>query len=201
MFYDCVWCVCTFTGIGTGSVYDVHDASITGSYPVYDHMTIKSDSEERPGPGFCLLLGVSSDHPQPITGQVTEVTCPVIGWAQSPWQRVLCDKFMIILVLPVLTKDPWGWAMGCLLGFNIWSKFFVSHFNTVYSIVWHWTVSYQELKVILHWEDLNGSPYRFDKWHYTASFDEHIMVKILYCSQLYIFEIICYHKRARMWLL
>ena len=34
------------------------------------------------GPVFCLLLGVSSDCAQPITGQVTKVTCPVIGWAQ-----------------------------------------------------------------------------------------------------------------------
>ena len=34
------------------------------------------------GPVFCLLLRVSSDYAQPITGQVTEVTCPVIGWAQ-----------------------------------------------------------------------------------------------------------------------
>ena len=36
-----------------------------------------------PGPVFCLLLGVSSDYAQPITGQVTEVTCPVMCWAQS----------------------------------------------------------------------------------------------------------------------
>ena len=36
-----------------------------------------------PGPIFCLLLGtVSSEYAQPITGQVTEVTCPVIGRAQ-----------------------------------------------------------------------------------------------------------------------
>ena len=34
------------------------------------------------GPVFCVLLGVSSDYAQPITGQVTEVTCPVIGRAQ-----------------------------------------------------------------------------------------------------------------------
>ena len=34
------------------------------------------------GPVFCLLLRVSSDYAQPITGQVTEVTCPVIGRAQ-----------------------------------------------------------------------------------------------------------------------
>ena len=33
-------------------------------------------------PVFCLLLGVSSDHAQPITGQVTDVICPVIGRAQ-----------------------------------------------------------------------------------------------------------------------
>ena len=36
----------------------------------------------RPGPVFRLLLRVSSDYAQPITGQVTEVTCPVIGRAQ-----------------------------------------------------------------------------------------------------------------------
>ena len=34
------------------------------------------------GPVFCILLGVSSACAQPITGQVTEVTCPVIGRAQ-----------------------------------------------------------------------------------------------------------------------
>ena len=37
----------------------------------------------KPGPVFSLLLEVSSDYAQPITGQVTEVTCPVIGRAQS----------------------------------------------------------------------------------------------------------------------
>ena len=31
---------------------------------------------------FCLLLGGSPDYAQPITGHVTEVTCPVIGRAQ-----------------------------------------------------------------------------------------------------------------------
>ena len=35
-----------------------------------------------PGPIFCPLLGAISVHAQPITGQVTEVTCPVIGRAQ-----------------------------------------------------------------------------------------------------------------------
>ena len=35
-----------------------------------------------PGPVFYLLIGVSSDYAQPITGHVTEVTCPVIGRAR-----------------------------------------------------------------------------------------------------------------------
>ena len=30
----------------------------------------------------CLLLGISSGYAQPITGQVPEVTSPLIGWAQ-----------------------------------------------------------------------------------------------------------------------
>ena len=40
------------------------------------------------GPVFCLWLEVSSAYAQPITGQVTEVTCPVIGRTLSltyPW--------------------------------------------------------------------------------------------------------------------
>ena len=40
------------------------------------------ESQFHPGPIFCLLLRVSSDYVLPITGQVTEVTCPVIGQAQ-----------------------------------------------------------------------------------------------------------------------
>ena len=34
------------------------------------------------GPVFCLLFRVCSDYAQPITGQATEVTCPVIARAQ-----------------------------------------------------------------------------------------------------------------------
>ena len=43
---------------------------------------IKAMIPIRSGPVFCLLLGVSSHYAKPITGQVTEVTCPVIGRAQ-----------------------------------------------------------------------------------------------------------------------
>ena len=53
-----------------------------------------------PGPVFWLLLGVSSDYAQPITGQVTEVTCPVIGRAQSeltPSKRQKTSPGVLIL--------------------------------------------------------------------------------------------------------
>ena len=43
---------------------------------------MEGDDKHVPGPVFCLLLGVSSDYAQLITGQVTEATCPVIGRAQ-----------------------------------------------------------------------------------------------------------------------
>ena len=42
----------------------------------------KTASPSWPGPVFCLVLAVSSDYAQPITGPVTEVTCPVISRAQ-----------------------------------------------------------------------------------------------------------------------
>ena len=50
------------------------------------------------GPVFFILLGKSSDYAQPITGQVTEVTWPVIGRAQpeltpSKWQKMDPDVF------------------------------------------------------------------------------------------------------------
>ena len=47
------------------------------------NLSISSSS----GPVFCLLLGVSSDYAQPITGKVSEVTCPVIGWAKPELTR------------------------------------------------------------------------------------------------------------------
>ena len=46
------------------------------------NLTIIGSIFTLPGLIFCLLLRVSSDYAQPITGQVTEVTCPVSGQAQ-----------------------------------------------------------------------------------------------------------------------
>ena len=48
---------------------------------MYISQTETSLIEILSGPVSCLLLGVSSDYAQPITGQVTEVTFPVIGRA------------------------------------------------------------------------------------------------------------------------
>ena len=56
------------------------------------------------GPVFCLLLGVSSDYAQPITGQVTEATCPVIGQAQSeltPSKRQKTDPGVHLTIFQV----------------------------------------------------------------------------------------------------
>ena len=49
-------------------------------------------------PVFCLLLGVSSDYAQQITGQVTEVTCPEIGWTQPELTLIKREKM-----------SPGGW--------------------------------------------------------------------------------------------
>ena len=58
------------------------DRSVTGWQGVEQDSEQQWESTGWPGPVFCLLLWVSSDYAQPITGQVTEVTCPVIGRAQ-----------------------------------------------------------------------------------------------------------------------
>ena len=60
-------------------------------------------SLHRPGPVFCLLLGVSSDYARPITGQVTEVTCPVIGQAQP--EHTLSKRQKTGPVLPMVTSS------------------------------------------------------------------------------------------------
>ena len=56
------------------------------------------------GPVFCLLLGVSSDYAQPITGQVTEVTCPVIGWAQPELTPSTRQKTGPVLSVPLANR-------------------------------------------------------------------------------------------------
>ena len=80
------------------------------------------------GPVFCLLLRVSSDYAQPITGQVTEVACPVIGGAQpelTPSKRqetgpgqllasqYFCFKANILNSHYIWQSVSWSWAIYC----------------------------------------------------------------------------------------
>ena len=68
----------------------------------------------RPGPVFCLLLGVSSGYAQPITGQVTEVTCPVIGRAQPELTPNKRQKTWAKLRLCSANHRPGYWSnMPC----------------------------------------------------------------------------------------
>ena len=66
------------------------------------------------GPIFCLLLGVSPDYAQPITGQVSEVTCPVIGQAQpelTPSKRQKMGPGYPGLLLPYRVLHDWYGAL------------------------------------------------------------------------------------------
>ena len=70
------------------------------------------DASIRPKPVFYILLGVSSDYVQPITGQVTEVTCPVIGWAQPELTQSKIQKtgpgLIICWYFGVIKLSSWG---------------------------------------------------------------------------------------------
>ena len=83
----------------------------------------------RLGTVFCLLLGESSDYAQPITGQVTKVTCPVIGRAQpvftpSKGQKTGPDVYF---QKPPLTKINdeilnWGVDTQQSLAISYWNQ-------------------------------------------------------------------------------
>ena len=64
-WFETPWCPCNVT-------------ALYSSYSRIYYLFVLSFIRAR----FCLLLGVSSVYAQPITCQVTEVTCPVIGRAQ-----------------------------------------------------------------------------------------------------------------------
>ena len=73
--------ICSPTNALYGTFVDVN---LTGGSPCSKTQTrLASKSYPCTGPVFCLLLGVSSDCALPVTGQVTSVTWPVIGWVQS----------------------------------------------------------------------------------------------------------------------
>ena len=64
-----------------------------------------------PKPVFVLLLGISSDYTQPITDQVIEVTCPVIGRAQPELTTSKTQKRALVIWLiataSILSSVDW----------------------------------------------------------------------------------------------
>ena len=74
-----------------GCLYVTRKCPVNHRYEVSlnGHITVShiTDSWHLSGPVVCLLLDVSSEYAQPITGQVTKVTCPVIDRAQPEFTR------------------------------------------------------------------------------------------------------------------
>ena len=64
--------------------------------------------DQKPGSVFCLLLGVSSDYAQPITSQVTDVTCLVIGRAPSELTPSKRQKVGPVLIRNKGIENPEG---------------------------------------------------------------------------------------------
>ena len=83
-------------------------------YRVYNIMSsngiidLAKHLKPRCGLVFCLLLGViSSGYAQPITGQVTEVTCPVIGQAQpelTPNRKRAVVRWLVYIPITLLWR-------------------------------------------------------------------------------------------------
>ena len=114
-------------------------------FPVSMKLTISWLMTTRAEPIFCLLLRVSSDYAQPITGQVTEVTCPVIGRAQpelTPSKRQKIGPG----VLPTDEQGLSQWEMtyarnylGCETNYNSHVFFLFSHlYPPQFPPVWPW---------------------------------------------------------------
>ena len=76
--------------------------------------------ETSSGPIFCLLLRVSSDYAKLITGQVTEVTCLVIGRAQPELTPSKRQKM-----------GPEG-IWQDLHWFITWQKFTIGYFSCIF---------------------------------------------------------------------
>ena len=64
-------------------------------------LSVVANEATTPSPFSVSCFGVSSDYTQPITGQVTEVTCPVIGRAQPELTPSKRQKRAQISVLPL----------------------------------------------------------------------------------------------------
>ena len=96
------------------------------------------------GPVFCPLFGISSDYAHPLTGQVTEVPCPVTGRAQpelipSKRQKMGPDRNEMHIhpaqrpteILRLQSFANWYQAMDYGLGIMIWLLWVVSKLHLV----------------------------------------------------------------------
>ena len=121
------------------------------------------------GFAFCLLIGVSSDYAQSITGQVTEVTCPVIGRAQpgltlskrqktDPGFNYNCLTVNLDTYPDLSKKRRWGKSQSVLLSRCIIQRFIkrdtfvdcmcIHNTNHRYQIIIHQTSVHLESSLI-----------------------------------------------------
>ena len=80
-----------------------------------------------PGLIFCLLLGVSSGCARQITGQVTSVTWPVIGWAQSEVTQSKRQKTGPGLPLGTYKRNKEMSDASICMHFGKWEVFFMMY--------------------------------------------------------------------------
>ena len=126
------------------------------------------------GPVLCVLLGVSSNYAQPITGQVTEVTCTVIGRAQpelTPSKRQKTG--------PDPIHHCFEWYLETLTNFSHISASYVASLRQVASLhlIWFILVWSQSLIVT----PLNGNMSVFENM--TSSNESIFRVAGLFCGE------------------
>ena len=83
----------------------------------------------KPGPVFYLLVGVISGYAQPITGQGTEVTCPVIGQAQpelTQSKRQKTGPDMVVIRVMASFHEMYPVSPRVLWWHKHWSIFLLS---------------------------------------------------------------------------
>ena len=73
--------------------------------------------QQEPGLFLCTLLGIRSDYAQPITGQVTEVICPVIGRAQ-PEPTLPCETQLVEFMHEIHQGTIKGQVVTILMDFK-----------------------------------------------------------------------------------
>ena len=103
-----------------------------------------------PGPVFCFMVGVSSGCARPITGQVTSVTWPVIGWAESeltlskrqktgPGIHILTENQIIYSVTTKRSKQTSSFTLSSssFVGFFFFFSLSLSFFFSILAARWN----------------------------------------------------------------